>query len=1315
MPIINNAFNGKLNLDVADYRISNGDYLDALNITRDAEGEAQDKIVSNILGNTQIPLALPSIGVNKVIGQYADKVRDRLYYFVWNSEGYNRICFYDAKKNDNYIVLESKTQSNGIDILKFNPSNKILSINVIHRGNGLLKEDLNENVTDEGDLLFFLDTNLNEPRVIDVLVDFGINWKEEYLSVAKAPPIMPMKCVYENDNEISNIVSDLLYAPINAFDNFNVSGEHTIKFDFSSNAYFTLSYDKQTITYTNSPVNIKLVLNLNLYADVNNYNIKINLNGLTVSNEALVGSNVYSKELNFNPLSTGSYITVQVSNYLGGTFTAQGNLKATSSVPSTTARVTINNLRNSLFQFRYRYVYDNFEKSVWSTDSIVPLPYQLSENLTSQQSNKYTDNARISLSFSTGNEQVRKIEIAFRRFSNNFTSDWQLIDQLDKVYQFIPDNDIFTYKFYNDGVYNPIDILDTEKLQDYVPQKANAGELLNGNTLVYSGITEGYNNFKPDISVETSILNSISPNTFYYDYNGLLFFASINGNDSGSQGTIMKIYLYGVGTNTDNEVSTLNNAKAQFVINAIDVSYNDKGCSYTSSTDSATVSTILGGVSTALVAKGWTQVGIVKNVLTMSYPTNITLLSSGTLLQTDTLNNTTTSFANVFEGSYQVGLMYFDSKGRTNGVITSASGSYNTPANGTGFTPSPAPTNYCKPIISIASQPPLWASYYQIVRSNNTTYNKRLFWISNSAYSSLNATLIVDNATSKYAYIGIDNLDYYNQEIKATDGVVYYNFTQGDRIRFTKRYKTDNTVENINYDYEILGVEVNPNIDGIVKTGRFIKINYPTSDISGSLKFDGSVDYQNYQILLYNYTQKTTSKNKLFFEFGRCYGIGNAGTDNRYHMGDVATQSPTDFATTLAKVSIINGDLFYRKRSVPISDSYTFIGEPDNNDLKTTLIITVPTTIDNSIYKIQSEIRTEVFEAFGSFPTYANNLEFFYNKSANTINLNIKVLMQFYDGFSDNAVIFKAMIVTSTAKKIIPLTQLINTFKEQALSGIVAEANIDSIITMPPSSKLYLYTDSLVNTGSPTTTLRGFELNMTVVKSNPTIDIIETSFSDVYNIVTNSNGRETIVDENAKQTYFPTLIRFSQSYQADTNINGTNRFYPDNFDTYDRGFGDVIRLHVRDRYMKVYQKLKVGNVPVLTQIVKDVTGNPLQANSDQLINKIQYYSGDYGIGDAGESLAWNNFADYFVDNYRGVVCRLSQDGITPISIINSMNAFFAAKLPAYRKDLNTNKLVPTGQTYKGMPCIYGAFDAYTNKYIIVMEEINRYEDNSSYD
>ena len=49
MAIINNPFNGRLNLDVADYRIANGDYIDAVNITKDSQGIGQDVIVSNIL------------------------------------------------------------------------------------------------------------------------------------------------------------------------------------------------------------------------------------------------------------------------------------------------------------------------------------------------------------------------------------------------------------------------------------------------------------------------------------------------------------------------------------------------------------------------------------------------------------------------------------------------------------------------------------------------------------------------------------------------------------------------------------------------------------------------------------------------------------------------------------------------------------------------------------------------------------------------------------------------------------------------------------------------------------------------------------------------------------------------------------------------------------------------------------------------------------------------------------------------------------------------------------------------------------------
>ena len=159
--IINTPFSGKLNLDDAEYRINNNDYVDALNVTKDAQGRGQDRVVSNILGNTIINYSLPS-GVSKVIGFYGDKVRNRAYYFIWNSDGFHTIAYYDLNTQSIVTVLRSKPDSNGVDILNFNPSYKVLSINIYYR-------DL------EGDLIFFND-GYNPPRNLNVNDIYGTNW-----------------------------------------------------------------------------------------------------------------------------------------------------------------------------------------------------------------------------------------------------------------------------------------------------------------------------------------------------------------------------------------------------------------------------------------------------------------------------------------------------------------------------------------------------------------------------------------------------------------------------------------------------------------------------------------------------------------------------------------------------------------------------------------------------------------------------------------------------------------------------------------------------------------------------------------------------------------------------------------------------------------------------------------------------------------------------------------------------------------------------------------------------------------------------------
>ena len=1147
MPVINNPFNGKMNLDVADYRIDNGDYIDALNITKDAQGVGQDRVVSNILGNTNIPYSLPS-GNNKVIGFYPDKIRNRAYYFIYNTNGYNSIVYYDLNNNLTVKVLQSKTDSDGVDILNFNPSYKVTSVNIFYRD-------------DEGDLLFFND-GINPPKYINVTEYHGTSWKIEYILVAKAPPIMPPKVVYENDTT-----------------------------------------------------------------------------------------------------------------------------------------VTINNLRNRLFQFTYRYVYVNNEKSVWSSKSIVPLPQQDTLLLTNDVF--FTNNSRISVSVSTGGLDVIGIEISFRETTNSFTSEWFLIKLFNKSDLRIDNNSIFTFNFYNDSLYTQIDPVESSQLQDWVPQKANAAELANGNVLLYSGITESFD--KTPMNLIGNV-NSLT-NGYFFDYCGLLFFATCNGLDSGSSGNVLKVYLFGTGTNTSNIVSTLDNAYAKFVINAVNNSGTDIGISFTPSGSLAPVNYILSQISSLLVAKGWTTPSIINNVLTISYTAGFKLYSSGTIL-VNPANNTT--FANSWNSGYTYAVQYFDYEGRTIGAQNSIDATINTPKINPDF--------YCQPFLEILNRPPLEAVYYQVLRSNNTTYNKRLFWISKGAYCSTSK----DTTTQRFAYIDIINIQEYNEQLTSTVGVVSYNYTQGDRVTFLSRYDSSNINHPIpqQYDYEILGTTSTIFLEnGTIQVGNFIKILYPeVANTDPNFSFGAlplpagttSQDFLHYEIFLYNYSNNAVQTERLFYEFGKCFGIGNPGTSLAYHIGLDQTQSATNPSGVPAIIGLANGDLFFRQRKVPYNDQFLLSTGIPGQDINSLLQVTVSplSPVTNTSYIIQ----TQNYNTNPHFPsfTYTYPVISLFQNLLSTQALTIRLTGQFtayQSQLNDNTTFnFQVLYIgPDNVQNFIPL------FPSQSVqSQVQTPFSIDNVVTIPANAKMWLcsFTENIQSGES--FTINNFILNFEVLKSS-TINIIESSFIDTYNLVTNSNGRASVIDINAKKTYFPTLIRFGGAYQVDTNINKLNNFIFEDFDEYDRSFGDVIRLHVRERYLKVYQKFKVGNVPILTQIVKDSADNPLQANTNTLINKVQYYAGDYGIGDAATSLAWNNFADYFVDNYRGVVCRLSQDGIVPISITNNTNAFFVPNLIQYRQDLN-NGIPADGQPYMGNPCIYGVFDAYTNKYILSLEEINRYGD-----
>jgi len=90
----------------------------------------------------------------------------------------------------------------------------------------------------------------------------------------------------------------------------------------------------------------------------------------------------------------------------------------------------INNLKQTLFQFAYNYIYMDYRESTYSPACIVPLPQSEEEFATGKSNEDITVNNQLKITVSTGGEEVRKIRIIGR--SNQDPSKWWLVDEIDK-------------------------------------------------------------------------------------------------------------------------------------------------------------------------------------------------------------------------------------------------------------------------------------------------------------------------------------------------------------------------------------------------------------------------------------------------------------------------------------------------------------------------------------------------------------------------------------------------------------------------------------------------------------------------------------------------------------------------------------------------------------------------------------------------------------------------------------------------------------------------------------------------------------------
>ena len=163
-----------------------------------------------------------------------------------------------------------------------------------------------------------------------------------------------------------------------------------------------------------------------------------------------------------------------------------------------------------------------------------------------------------------------------------------------------------------------------------------------------------------------------------------------------------------------------------------------------------------------------------------------------------------------------------------------------------------------------------------------------------------------------------------------------------------------------------------------------------------------------------------------------------------------------------------------------------------------------------------------------------------------------------------------------------------------------------------------------------------------------------------YNNVSTDLGVRAYLDEPfpIQQKRINTLI-YSGVYNSRTGINQTNVFSVSESITrsLDPLHGSIQKTYSEDTNLIVFQENKIHRALIdKDTIYTTESGTQTQAGA-AVIGQFVPYKGEYGISKNPESFAIYNYRKYFTDKNRNAVMRLSNDGLTEISMYGMMDYF----------------------------------------------------------
>ena len=168
------------------------------------------------------------------------------------------------------------------------------------------------------------------------------------------------------------------------------------------------------------------------------------------------------------------------------------------------------------------------------------------------------------------------------------------------------------------------------------------------------------------------------------------------------------------------------------------------------------------------------------------------------------------------------------------------------------------------------------------------------------------------------------------------------------------------------------------------------------------------------------------------------------------------------------------------------------------------------------------------------------------------------------------------------------------------------------------------------------------------------------SIRDVFNAPVYKLDTKPLTNlKEYKKSFRTTSITWSGVYEQSTQFNGLNDFsLADlNYKDLDDEYGDIAKIVPRGSDVIVFQENRVSRVLVNKSILFNSDGSGNVGKSTDILGTVVPYAGEFGVSKHPFSVVLWGGRIYFVDERRGAVCRLSQDGIQQISDFGMVDYF----------------------------------------------------------